>query len=383
RDSAIEYRKARAAVAEVVESLAVVFGDRYNDELMRDYYNEVSIMLHRIKNKLTAVPTSLQTILPQTYDGVFIDGDTLSPENAQYLQQYEELRTRCLRETLAFLDRLEAAVASESDDGIGDVRDDLGRLRRTYDELRSFVRANQEQIQAIKRKLSPDAIARVDEFLNDALEGGILTTELTMELQEIQNELYNREPPVWEPIPIKEALEEAFKESAVDARGKNIEYTLRMDAGDPVVFGIERQLKRPLAQVINNAIKYTPEGGKVEVSLAESDGYVLIKVKDTGIGIPPGEEDLVFGYLTRCTNAQEFNKQGTGTGLYQDRKTIRLHNGDMWAESEGINQGTTFFIKLPIYQKQTASSDGDKARRVAGAEAPRLSEIGSESSGGL
>ncbi|MFQ5809882.1 MAG: sensor histidine kinase [Armatimonadota bacterium] len=349
-EDAAAYRKAKAALREVCGSLSSTFAEGYNRELMRDYYNEVSIMLHRIKNKLTAVPTSLQTILPQVYDGVPIDGDTLTAENARHLEQYEQLRSDCLSSTLALL----RDANPESDDGAADLAAKVGELSEKYQGLTQFVQEHQEQIRALKRKLSTEAIERTEEFLTDALEGGELTTELTRELQEIQNELYNREPPVWEAIDLRETLQGAFDESLGEAKAKEIEYELDMTDGEVIVFGVRRQLIRPFAQVISNAVKYTPERGAIHVKLERTDGHALVSVKDTGIGIPEGQEDLVFELCQRCTNAQEQYREGSGTGLYHDRKTIRLHNGEMWVKSPGENQGSTFFIQLPIYTNRQA-----------------------------
>lgn len=345
QDDASTYRRARAVLGETSERLASAFAEGYNQQLMRDYYNEVSIMLHRIKNKLTAVPTSLQTILPQVYDGVHIDGDTLTAENAKYLQQYEELRTDSLQSTLAVLEE----VTGGTNNPPPDLASGLAELMGKHQKLTEFVTENHEQISAIKRKLRPDAIERVEEFLTDALEGGQLTADLTRELQDIQNELYNREPPVWEPIDIREPLKEAFEESLAEARAKEISYELGVGDEEVIVFGVRRQLMRPFAQVIGNAVKYTPENGSIQVNLERTDGHALVSVKDTGIGIPEGQENLVFELCQRCTNAQEYYREGSGTGLYHDRKTVRLHNGDMWVESPGENQGSTFFIQLPIY----------------------------------
>jgi signal transduction histidine kinase len=356
RERAAEYRRATQALCEATDRLGVAFADAYNDRLMRDYYNEVSIMLHRIKNKLTAVPTSLQTILPQTYDGVEMEGDTLTAEDAEYLSAYEMLRTDCLRSTLDFLQNVQDGNGRLQGVDPAELEPQLRELIAKYDSLRDFVREHQEHVARLKRKLDPEAILRVEEFLHDALEGGELTTQLTKELQEVQNELYNRERPVWEDLDLRALLHEAFEESRVDAKGKRITYELSVPDELVPVFAVRRQLRRPLAQVINNALKYTPEDGHVWVELSVNNGRALVAVRDTGIGIPTGEEDLVFALCARCTNAQEFNKDGSGTGLYNDRKTVRLHNGEMWVESAGVGKGSTFYIELPLYQRAVATA---------------------------
>ncbi len=356
QERAADYRRATQALCEASGALCMEFADGYNDRLMRDYYNEVSIMLHRIKNKLTAVPTSLQTILPQQYNGVAMDGDTLTAEDAKHLSTYEMLRTDCLKSTLDFLQEIRDGDGELPAADWGELAPRLRELADKYQNLREFVQENQQGVAALKRKLETEAILRVEEFLHDALEGGELTTKLTKELQQVQNELYNRERPVWEDLDLRALLREAFEESRVDAKGKRIRYELSMPEQPVPVFAVRRQLKRPLAQVINNALKYTPDGGSVSVELAANDGRALVAVRDTGIGIPAGEGDLVFALCARCTNAQEQNKDGSGTGLYNDRKTVRLHNGEMWVESEGAGKGSTFYIELPLYERVVASA---------------------------
>ena len=70
---------------------------------------------------------------------------------------------------------------------------------------------------------------------------------------------------------------------------------------------------------------------------------------DDFIGIPPGEEEQVFSLCERCSNAKDF-AAGTGTGLYHDRTTVMHHNGEMWCESPGLNQGSVFYVRLPIHR---------------------------------
>ena len=213
----------------------------------------------------------------------------------------------------------------------------------------------------------------VDEFVRDALEAAELSTQLAKDLQEVQNDLIRREPPVWDRVNVNDLVRRAFEESIIDAKQKDIEYTLDMDDDEAYVFAIERQLMQPFAQVISNAIKYTPEGphaqsgdgggngrpeaedrdaspSRVTVTLTVEDDNVLFACQDSGIGIPEGEEELVFALCERCSNAKDFNKYGSGTGLYHDRKIIEQHNGRIWVESPGANRGSTFLIRLPRHR---------------------------------
>jgi len=360
------YRRALWVVHNAVGDLALAFSDGYNQRLMRNYYNEVSIMLHRIKNKLTAVPTSLQTVMTNTYEDMVVEGDVLSPEDGELFSELQRKRQTALKQSLTAVEKaLEGIDETNVAEKLPELPADLLAAREAFDELRAFIGEKRERVGAITRKLEADAVARVDEFLQDALEGGQTTTDLCRELQDIQNELYRREPPTWEPLAIDDVIREAFEESVVDAKAKEIEYTLEQGTEGIRIFGIGRELKRPFAQVINNSIKYTPEGGSVDVATMADDGSVTVAVKDSGIGIPKGEENLVFGLCERCSNAKEFNRVGSGTGLYHDRKTVLQHNGDMWVESEGEGTGSTFFIRLPIYRGDGADAQPEAEQNPA------------------
>ncbi|MBD3175092.1 MAG: hypothetical protein GF320_07920, partial [Armatimonadia bacterium] len=253
----------------------------------------------------------------------------------------------------------EAADAAAQDGG----KESLEALAASADALKTAMAGVDEA------RMKLDMVDLVDEFVRDALEAAELSTSLAKDLQEVQNELIRREPPVWERVNINDLVRRAFEESVVDAKQKDIEYTLDMDDDEAKVFAIERQLMQPFAQVISNAIKYTPEGpnaqngeadpnaeeperdadhpSRVTVTLTVEEDAVQFACQDSGIGIPEGEEELVFALCERCSNAKDYNKYGSGTGLYHDRKIIEQHNGRIWVESPGVNEGSTFYIRLP------------------------------------
>ena len=111
---------------------------------------------------------------------------------------------------------------------------------------------------------------------------------------------------------------------------------------DPV--GIERVL----SNLIGNAIKYSPEGGPIEITLSEAvDAQEAhVSIRDCGIGIPEQDQARIFGQFARAGNAESYGIGGTGLGLYLCRELVERHQGRIWFESrEG--QGTTFFVALP------------------------------------
>ena len=121
--------------------------------------------------------------------------------------------------------------------------------------------------------------------------------------------------------------------------------TLRCDVpGIALLAGDTRMLQRMLSNLLDNAIKYTPSGGSVTVSLEEKGEQRVISVKDTGIGISPSELPRIFERFYRCDRSR--SQVGIGLGLSLARAIARAHNGELTATSL-TNQGSTFRVTLP------------------------------------
>jgi len=100
-----------------------------------------------------------------------------------------------------------------------------------------------------------------------------------------------------------------------------------------------------------NAIKYTPVGGHITIDSKQKDGYYIISINDTGIGLTQKEISQLFtqfGKIERYGQGWDVGIGGTGLGLYISKELITLHEGKIWVESEGRNKGSTFFFSLPI-----------------------------------
>ena len=114
----------------------------------------------------------------------------------------------------------------------------------------------------------------------------------------------------------------------------------------PKVF-VDPNLARMVFQnIISNAVKYTPDNGKVILSIDKKDGGVLFEISDTGIGIPKEQQQRVFEKLFRANNAFSHDPDGNGLGLYVAKATVENLGGKIWFESEE-NKGTKFFVLLP------------------------------------
>jgi PAS domain S-box-containing protein len=115
----------------------------------------------------------------------------------------------------------------------------------------------------------------------------------------------------------------------------------------PSVTGDPDRLEQVFQNLLENAIKYSPEGAELRVRVQSKAGGVLIEVQDRGMGLPDGATERIFEPFGRAPNAQERQIQGMGLGLYICRNIVEQHRGRIWARSDGEGQGTVVTVWLP------------------------------------
>jgi len=140
-----------------------------------------------------------------------------------------------------------------------------------------------------------------------------------------------------------EELEHNFRSPAA---ARNISLTFVLPPKLPVILADRDKIVLALSNLIGNAIKYTPEGGKVSVTAASDDGSLSVAVTDTGMGIPAEEHELIFERFYRSKDTRIESITGTGLGLTLARQVVRLHGGDITVTS-AVNKGTTMTLTLP------------------------------------
>jgi signal transduction histidine kinase len=109
----------------------------------------------------------------------------------------------------------------------------------------------------------------------------------------------------------------------------------------------QERMKWVLANLVENAIRYTPKGGSVRVFTESVRDSVVTRVRDTGIGIPKQDRNNIFERFYRAGNAVAQNNQGNGLGLYIARTAVKDHGGELSFEGNGEGPGTTFILSLP------------------------------------
>ena len=166
------------------------------------------------------------------------------------------------------------------------------------------------------------------------------------------------------PVPVRVVIQDVVRKLSEAAKGRNIEITTESHSETPNIRGDQALIHKALYHLVVNAIKYTPDGGKVTIRtrpcLIEDDIQGLeIAVQDTGIGLDPKHHELVFekfyqvgDVALHSSGKTTFRGGGPGLGLALVRGVARAHGGKVWVESKGYDEvrlaGSTFYLQLPV-----------------------------------
>jgi len=129
-----------------------------------------------------------------------------------------------------------------------------------------------------------------------------------------------------------------------DRRGIALGHTIHDNVG--TIRADERKVKQVLLNLLSNALKFTPEGGRIDIRAVMNDGMAEISVTDTGVGIAPEDQVVIFEEFRQVGTADK-KVEGTGLGLALSRKFIELHDGRIWLTS-ALGAGSTFTFRLPL-----------------------------------
>ncbi|MDZ7316594.1 MAG: response regulator [candidate division KSB1 bacterium] len=155
------------------------------------------------------------------------------------------------------------------------------------------------------------------------------------------------------PVDLKDLLQETLDFYRLRAENKSLRLGFAAEADLPPIRGNREDLSRLFANLISNAIKYTPDGGEVKVDLRRTNDHVCVSVSDTGIGISEEAQKYIFDEFYRAPNALAKKITGTGLGLAIAKKIAEDHHGNIRVESRE-NAGSTFRVFLPVLDRYAA-----------------------------
>lgn len=149
------------------------------------------------------------------------------------------------------------------------------------------------------------------------------------------------------PVSVAHLIESCVETAHLKAVPRQLALNVNLPETLPPVRGDSNSLQEVLQNLLDNALQYTPVGGKIDVSASCSDGRVIVTVADTGIGIPQVEQERIFERFYRVDAARSREAGGTGLGLSIARHIMEAHGGRLWVES-AVGEGSRFHFSIPV-----------------------------------
>ena len=254
--------------------------------------------------------------------------------------------------------RDELGVLAEN---INRMNDELGRL---YRELESASRHKSEFLANMSHELRTPLNAIIGfsevlheemsgplndsqrQYVEDVLEAGQHLLSLINDILDLSKVEAGRMELALAEVSILDTLESGVTMHQARATRRDIALNLSVDPDVGSVQADERKVRQVVFNLLANAVKFTPSGGRVDVSARRHDGVVEIAVADTGMGISPDDQERIFEAFQQAHGSAGGDTEGTGLGLALSKRFVELHGGRLWVQSE-VGAGTTFRFTLP------------------------------------
>jgi signal transduction histidine kinase len=190
-------------------------------------------------------------------------------------------------------------------------------------------------------------------YVDDVLEAGWHLLSLINDILDLAKVEAGRMELQLADVSLPQTLESGITMHGERASKSGIALSLSVEPNDILIRVDERKLRQVVFNLLSNAVKFTPPGGRIDISASMINGTVEVAVADTGAGIAPEDQELIFEEFQQARGNAGDAREGTGLGLPLSRKFIELHGGRLWVESVP-GAGSTFRFTLPVDQASRA-----------------------------
>jgi two-component system cell cycle sensor histidine kinase PleC len=206
----------------------------------------------------------------------------------------------------------------------------------------------------MKEWFGPVGEPRYKDYANDIYTSGIHLLSLINDLLDVAKIEAGKMEIVQRALDARRVIEDAIRLLSVKAREKNQTLEVLISSDAPALYADERAVRQILTNLVSNAVKFTPEGGRIRVRVNPTkDGDFQLVCEDNGRGIPAEKLARVFAPFSQINNRYDREEGGSGLGLSLVRGLVRLHGGRVWLESE-FGTGTRAYVVLPSKRQHAA-----------------------------
>ncbi len=302
--------------------------------------------LARLEHPLTQATLEVYADLLATLGQTFLEGRLHTLREAERLAEMTRLRDRALAETV------ERRRAEEALQEAGRRKDEF--LAMLAHELRNPLAPIRNAMELFRLK----GMGELElQWARDVVERQVQQlTRLVDDLLDISRISAGKINLLLERVDLAAVVVRAVEISRplIDARKHHLECSLPGQAAR--VTGDPARLAQVISNLLNNAAKYTEEGGRIELSVEASDDQAILRVRDTGVGIAAGMLQHVFELFAQVHGSGAHSDGGLGLGLTLVRSLVELHGGTVLATSAGLGQGSEFVVRLPLLRGLPAAA---------------------------
>jgi PAS domain S-box-containing protein len=217
-------------------------------------------------------------------------------------------------------------------------------------ELRNPLAPIANGVQIIKRSPSPQTLERTIEMMERQIAHVV---RLVDDLIDVSRVTHGKARLRREPLALAPLVSDALESSWTAAESSRLQSILDAPERPVLVAGDRDRLTQVFSNILANAAKYTRGEGKVWVSVTAEGSHAVVRIRDTGIGIPPEELESIFEMFSQLREPG-YGESGLGIGLALVHQLVALHGGSVEARSEGAGRGSEFIVRLPLLADDTA-----------------------------